>query len=101
MIRPSKKIGLKGERKIDTSAKNDKGQDMAEHVASRFHLPIRLPPSTTRQAKGGEDNITPRTKLPFNLPGGQDKPVQEKWANMNPFTALNEENGCFGFLQKN
>jgi SPX domain protein involved in polyphosphate accumulation len=43
---------------------------------------------------------TSKTKLSFNLPGEKNNSMQGKWADLNPFEALNEENESFAFLKK-
>jgi hypothetical protein len=52
------------------------------------------------QAKGAYGRNTPKVKLNFDFPGGWDDVVQRKWADANPFEALNREDDSSNFLRK-
>jgi hypothetical protein len=43
---------------------------------------------------------TSKVKLSFNLSGEKNDSAQGKWADLNPFETLNEENESFDFLKK-
>jgi hypothetical protein len=43
---------------------------------------------------------TSKAKLNFNFSGENNNSMQGKWANLNPFEALNGENESSDFLRK-
>jgi hypothetical protein len=52
------------------------------------------------QVEGTEGRNTSKAKLNFNLSGEKNDSAQGKWADLNPFEALNGENESSNFLKK-
>jgi hypothetical protein len=50
--------------------------------------------------EGADGSSTPEAKLFFDLPGRCEGATQRKWANANPFEALNGEDDASNFLKK-
>jgi hypothetical protein len=50
--------------------------------------------------EGTDERNTSKAKLSFNLLGEKNDSAQGKWADLNPFEALNEENQSSDFLRK-
>jgi hypothetical protein len=50
--------------------------------------------------EGADGSSTPEVKLIFNLPKGCEGATQRKWADANPFKALNGEDDVSDFLKK-
>jgi hypothetical protein len=50
--------------------------------------------------EGTNGRNTSKAKLSFNLPGEKNDSTQGKWADLNPFEALNGENESSNFLRK-
>jgi hypothetical protein len=50
--------------------------------------------------EGTDRRNTSKAKLSFNLPGEKNDLAQGKWADLNPFEALNGENESSNFLKK-
>jgi hypothetical protein len=52
------------------------------------------------RVEGTDGCNTSKIKLSFNLSGEKNDSTQGKWANLNPFEALNGENESSNFLRK-
>lgn len=50
--------------------------------------------------EGAVGSNAPKTKLIFDLPRGRNSAAQRKWADANPFEALNGEDDASNFLRK-
>ncbi len=59
-----------------------------------------IPSEVAIQVEGMDGRNTSKAKLSFNFPGEKNDSMQGKWADLNPFEALNEENENFIFLRK-
>jgi hypothetical protein len=59
-----------------------------------------IPSKVTTLVEGTDGNNTSKAKLSFNLSGEKNDSAQGKWADLNLFEVLNEENECFDFLRK-
>jgi len=84
--------------------KTEKDQELGElstspthQVASNLNV-ILLEVAT--QVEGTDGRNTSKAKLSFNFLGEKNNSTQGKWADLNPFETLNEENESFNFLRK-
>jgi hypothetical protein len=59
-----------------------------------------IPSEVATQVEGTNGNNTSKSKLSFNLSREKNDSAQGKWADLNPFEALNGENESFDFLKK-
>jgi hypothetical protein len=50
--------------------------------------------------EGADRRNTSKVKLSFNLPGEKNDSTQGKWADLNPFEALNRENESSDVFKK-
>jgi hypothetical protein len=66
-------------------------------VASNLNVILLEVPTQVESADG---HNTSKVKLSFNLPGEKNNSAQGKWADLNPFEALNGENESSNFLRK-
>jgi hypothetical protein len=66
-------------------------------VANNLNM---IPSEIATQVEGMDGCNTSKAKLSFNLLGEKNDSAQGKWANLNPFEALNEENESSNFLTK-
>jgi hypothetical protein len=77
---------------------------MGELWASLTHqieCNLNVNPSKVRTLVEGMDGSnTSKAKLSFNLSGENNDSAQGKWADLNPFEDLNEENERSDFLSK-
>ncbi len=77
---------------------------MGEPEAPLAHPLAGNPNSALPRDKGREEGVdgssTPEMKLIFDLPGGCDGATQRKWADANPFKALNGEDDASDFFRK-
>jgi hypothetical protein len=66
-------------------------------VVSNFNM---IPLKVATQVEGTDGSNTSKNKLSFNLSGEKNDLVQGKWADLNPFEALNGENESSDFLRE-
>jgi hypothetical protein len=66
-------------------------------VASNLNV---IPSKVTTKVEGTDGSNTSKAKLSFNLLGEKNDSMQGKWADLNPFEALNGENESSNFLKK-
>ncbi len=59
-----------------------------------------IPSEVVTQVEGADGRNTSQAKLSFNLSGEKNDLAQGKWADLNPFEALNKENESSDFLKK-
>jgi hypothetical protein len=59
-----------------------------------------IPSEVPIQVEGTDERNTSKAKLSFNLLGENNDSAQGKWADLNPFEALNLENDNFIFFKK-
>jgi len=59
-----------------------------------------MPSEVATQVEGTDGCNTSKGKLSFNLLGEKNNLAQGKWADLNPFEALNGENESSDFLKK-
>ncbi len=70
---------------------------LTHQVASNINV---TPSEIGTKVEGTDGHNTSKAKLSFNLPGEKNDLAQGKWADLNPFEALNGENKSFAFLKK-
>jgi hypothetical protein len=74
---------------------------MWELLASPVHQVMsNLNVILATQVEGVDGRNTSKAKLSFNLPGEKNNLAQGKWADLNPFEALNGGNENSDFLRK-
>jgi hypothetical protein len=66
-------------------------------VASNLNV---IPSEIATQVEGTNGCNTSKAKLSFNFPGEKNDSAQGKWADLNPFQALNMENESSAFSGK-
>jgi hypothetical protein len=90
--------------KQSAPTKTGKDQEMGELLASPTHQVANnlnvIPSEVVTQIEGIHGCNTFKVKLSFNIPGEKNDSTQGKWANLNPFEALNGENESSNFLRK-
>jgi hypothetical protein len=77
---------------------------MEEPVATVAHSLVGNLKRTQQKDKGSEEGTNgrniPKEKLLFDLSEEHDGTAQRKWADANPFEALNGEDNTSDFLRK-
>ncbi|CAK9210701.1 unnamed protein product [Sphagnum troendelagicum] len=103
-IKNAKRNSTQGKWKQNTPASNVEDQTMGELVAILTHLPAKNLNAALPKDKGLDEGTdgrnTSKEKLIFDLPRGRDDAAERKWADANPFEALNGEDNAFDFLKK-
>lgn len=102
--RNTKRNPTLGQWKQNTLANNKEDRAMGRPEVLLTHSLAKNHNTTQSRDKGLEEGAdgcsTPKIKLTFDPSGGCDGLAQRKWANANPFEALNKEDEAFDFFRK-